>query len=735
MRALTGVVALLLTMHSVPAERPVPLDGGFLRDYAVTRGFRLGAPTAIRVVPDGASVLFLRSGPRSATQGLYQFDVASGETRELITAERLLGTGEETLSPEEQARRERMRVSASGFVSFELSDDGRLVLAPLGGRLFLLERATGRVEELRVGGESFDARLSPDGRRVGFIRDHDVWVYDVARRKAWPVTRGGTAEITRGEAEFVAAEEMDRYAGWWWSPDGASILFQEADARGVEVWHVADPAHPEREPRTQYYPRPGRANVQVRLGLVGVRGGRVTWVDWDRERYPYFTRADWHRRGGLTVVVQTRDQRELVLLRVAPDSGRTARLLTETDAAWVNLDPRMPRWLADGSGFLWTSERAGAWQLELRGADGAFQRAIVPPSAGYRGLAHLDDEGRAVIVSASEDPTQTHLFRAALEGTTWDPWTSDAGVHDGVFERGSPVWVHTVSTPGAMPMWVVRRGAANEVGGVVGPLPSLAEDPGFLPRAETLRVGEGEGFHAEVLRPRNFDPARRYPVIVDAYGGPHANMVEAAMSTRLLGQWLAEQGFVVISVDNRGTPRRGRAWERAIAGRLAEVPLADQIVGLRALGARFPELDLGRVGITGWSYGGYLSALAVLRRPDVFRAAVAGAPVTDWLDYDTHYTERYLGVPGPGDTVYAANSLLNDAAGLRRPLLLMHGTGDDNVFFRHSLKLADALFREGRAFELLPLPGLTHMVPDPVVMERRWGLTVGFFQRHLGGPK
>lgn len=734
-RRTLALAALMFPLSRSPfAESPRPLDAGFLRTYAETRGFRLGRPTGIQITPAGDAVLFLRSGPRSARQALFRFDPATGETVELRRPESAgMGGESEVLSAAEKARRERMRVSAAGFTSFQLAEDGRNLLAPLGDRLFLIDWQRNAWRELPLKGEAFDPKVSPDGRRVGFVRDHDVWCLDLATGRERPVTRGGTALRSHGEAEFVAAEEMNRFTGWWWSPDSTRVLFTEVDAKGVEVWQVADPAHPESAPRPQFYPRPGKANVKVRLGIAPLRGGRTTWLAWDHARYPYLARADWHAHGGLTIVVQSRDQRELALIRADPVSGRGAPLVTEHDETWVNLDQSVPRWLADGSGFLWTTERAGAWQLEHRDRSGELVRVIVPPEAGYQGLVHLDDARRAVVYAASADPTQTHLFRVELAGGEIVPLDSEAGLHAGVFAKSAGLWVQSVATPsGLARSWV--HGAAVGRGNPVE-LPSVAENPDFRPRAEILRVGSGDGWFAEVIRPQRFDAKLKYPVLVDVYGGPHANVVQASMATHLLPQWLADQGFVVVSVENRGTPRRGRAWERAIFQRFAEVPLEDQAAGLRALGEKFPELDLTRVGIYGWSFGGYASALAVLRRPEVFQAAVAGAPVTDWLDYDTHYTERYLGVPTEGDSVYARNSLIADASGLSRPLLLLHGTGDDNVFFRHSLKLADALFRAGKRFEILPLPGLTHMVPDPVVMERQWGLTADFFRRHLGEPR
>jgi dipeptidyl-peptidase-4 len=275
-------------------------------------------------------------------------------------------------------------------------------------------------------------------------------------------------------------------------------------------------------------------------------------------------------------------------------------------------------------------------------------------------------------------------------------------------------------------------------GSLVGELPSVAELPPFMPRVEMTKVGAGEGFYAALVRPQKFDSKKRYPVVVNVYGGPlhpwSSGMVTATMNRWLLAQWIADQGFIVVGLDGRGTPGRGHAWERAIGKRFGSVPLDDQVAGLRALGRKYRELDLNRVGIYGWSFGGYVSALGVLRRPDVFQAAVAGAPPTDWLDYDTHYTERYLGLPNTDAAAYTEGSLLTYAADLQRPLLLIHGTSDDNVYFRHTLKLADALFRAGKDFDLLPLSSMTHMTPDPVVTERLYSRVAGYFQTHLGKP-
>jgi dipeptidyl-peptidase-4 len=717
--------------QSATPMKHTPLDTSYLRDHAETRGFMLGRPVAAKPTPDGKAVLFLRAQARVPKLRLYEFDVATGQTRELLTPEQVLKGVEEHLSPEEKARRERMRVSVGGFTSFQLSEDGTRILVSLSGKLYLVERAGDRVRELPTGpGTLLDPKFGPDGKSVCYVRDHDVCVLDLTTQQERRVTTGGTAQRTHGLAEFVAQEEMGRFSGTWWSPDGRAIAYEEADATPVEVWYVADPARPGQAPQPSSYPRPGKANVDVRLGVVPVTGGATTWVQWDVHAYPYLATVRWDKHGPLLLLVQTRDQKEVVLLRADPETGTTTPLLTERDSAWVNLHQDVPRWLEDGSGFLWTSERDGGPQLELRDPKGDLVRVLVPPSAGYDGLVDVDAKGGHVVYQASTDPTQTHLFRVSLHGGPPEALTHEPGVHGAAFAKNHAVYVLTAALPDAMPRTTVHRADGTQVGEVH----SVAEEPPFRPRAELLKVGDGPGFHAAVIRPRDFDAHKRYPVLVDVYGGPKHLKVTAAMHTRLLDQWLADQGFIVVSLDNRGTPGRGHDWERAIRDHFGSVPLDDQVLGLQALGRRFPEMDLERVGIEGWSFGGYLSALAVLRRPDVYKAAVAGAPVVDWLDYDTHYTERYLGLPDTEAEAYREGSLLTYAADLKRPLLLIHGTADDNVYFRHTLKLADALFRAGKEFELLPLSGLTHMVPDAVVTQRLWGRIARHFQEHLGRP-
>ncbi|MBI1796704.1 MAG: DPP IV N-terminal domain-containing protein [Candidatus Eisenbacteria bacterium] len=735
-----GLVACLAAAPApahTPAAAPAPADT-FLAQLAATRRFRDGQPNAVALTPDGSAVLFLRSAPRGApVQNLYALDVASGKERVLLTADAILGGKGERLTAEERARRERQRQTARGIVSYELSDDGRRILVPLAGRIFVIDRAAhaapdGATRELKgAAGFPLDPRFSRDASQVACVRDHDLYVIDVASGRERRLTEGGGETASNGEAEFVAQEEMAREHGYWWSPDGRTIAYEHSDVSHVEKLRIADPAHPEKPPQEWPYPRPGKDNADVTLGLIPATGGATTWVKWDRARYPYLASVDWPEHGPLTILVQNRTQTEEALLAVEPASGATTSLLVERDSAWLNLFKDMPRWLERGDSFLWMTERNGATQLELRARDGHLLRALTKPEPGLRPELDLDERHGMVWTRGGPDPTESQIFQVPLAaGGKPAPFTREPGLHGVTFAKDHGVLVHELTPLAGSPRWSVQA----RDGRVLGELTSVAETPSLAPSLEFTTAGDSLGCRAVIVRPRAFDPARRYPVIVSVYGGPHSQTVQANSRNYLGQQWLADHGFIVVSIDGRGTPNRGRAWERAIKNDLIRVPLHDQAAALEALGRRYHEMDLARVGIYGWSFGGYFSVLAVERRPAVFHAAVAGAPVTDWLDYDTHYTERYMGLPDRNAAGYRESSALTWAKDLERPLLILHGTADDNVYFLHSLKLCDALMRAGKHFEFVPFRGYTHSVADSLGVTQVNQRIVEHFTRNLGGP-
>ena len=707
------------------------IDGSFIEQQTATLNFKLGTPGSVWVSPDGAAVLFTRSGPRSFASDLYAFDLATGKVDRLLGAADLLSGGNETLSVEEKARRERMRQVTRGISGFAPSDDGGRLLIPLSGRLFVFDRAGKRAREVALRGPALAPSLSPDGKLVALVRDGDLYTVDVARGQEKRLTRRRSDAVDHGLAEFVAQEEMGRMKGMWWSPDSRFLAFQKTDSTPVETLHVADATQPEAPPIPFRYPRAGTDNAVVDLGIAPARGGRTVWVKWDKKRYPYLTTVTWVPKSPLTIAVMNRRQTELVLYQVDAKTGATRQLLREEDAAWVNLDQEMPAWLPDGSGFLWTSERGDAWQLELRDRKGGLVRSLTGPDFGYQGFAGFDRDKGAAWVLGSGDPLQTHVHRVPLDGSAIEKVTREDGEYAVAPGEKTPVHVLMAQRDGET-TWSVRRAD----GSVAGQLPSVAEKPPFKPAVEHIAATvDGRIYRAAVVRPRSFDKSRRYSVLVNVYGGPHANMVDLDPNAYLLDQWYADAGFIIVRIDGRGTPKRGRAWERVIKNDLVTVAMADQVAVLRELARTRPEIDLGQVGILGWSFGGYMAAMAVLLEPEVFRAAVAGAPVTDWRDYDTFYTERYMGLPADNAEGYRKTSALTHAASLRRPLLLVHGTTDDNVYFTHTLKLSQALFRAGREFDMLPLAGFTHMVPDPAVKSALVRRIVGFFRRHLQPPR
>ena len=709
--------ALLLLVPLMTSEAAAPSDE-FLERYASTRRFLNGRPSGLRFTGDGKTLMFLRSGPTSSVQSLYAMDLATGSVEELLTADALLQGVAQELSVEEKARLERLRMSARGIIGYTLSDDGRLIATSISGRLYVFDRKTGEVKALKTGeGAPLDPRFSPDGKHIAYVRGSDLYVLNLATNRERRLTRGGGGHITHGLAEFVAQEEMRRYTGFWWSPDSKSIAYQRTDTSKVEPFAIVDPTHPEKGATVFPYPRPGKNNADVRLGIVPIAGGRTTWVKWDAKAYPYLARVAWPKKAGLHVLVQNRHQTEEKLLRVDLASGATKALLTEQDEAWVNLDRQLPVWKEDGSGFLWFTERNGGPEVELRAKDGALQRTLVPRDVGYGEFVGWDERSGTLYFLGSPNPTETVLYRVKEGSAPERVKTDEAGpaTQSAVLAKDGQHLVVTTTTLKYMPRTAVWRTDGTRVGDV----PSVAMEPELKPTTEIRKVGPGEGFYAAIIRPRDFEKGRKYPVVVQVYGGPHHLEVKHSLREELLLQWLADHGFIVVKSDNRGTTnRRGRAWERAIKFDLAGVPMDDQVTALRALAKEVPELDMNRVGISGWSYGGYMAALGVLRYPDVFRVGVAGAPVVDWRDYDTHYTERYMGLPQENPAAWEKASLLTYAPNLKGSLLLIHGTADDNVYFFHTLKLSDALFRAGKAHDVLPLSDFTHMVADPNITLR-----------------
>jgi len=715
-----------------PAKKDVA-PNSFLRENAETRGFRAGMATRATVVPGGAEVIFLRSGPRSGVQSLFATDVASGATREILTAEALLRSEPGELSDAAKARLERQRITARGITHYEMAEDGKTLLASVSGRAYVVDRVTGKDRPLPLPAGSLDPRLSPDGKLVAYISGSELHVLDVSAGTTRALTSGSSEWKTHGLAEFVAQEEMDRDEGFWWSPDSRRLAFEEADDTGVEKLSIQDPSRPER-PAVQFaYPRAGRENTRVRLGVVGVDGGAPIWIEWDLERYPYLAQVRWEKGGPLLLLVQNRAQTEEAVLRADTTSGKTSLLLVEKDPAWLNLDKASLRWMPDGSGFLWFTERSGGAELELRATDGARAANVAPREFGFVAFVGVSDDGEVWFLGTRGDPTRDRLFRVRPGGNPVEvifEGEAPRGLVAKLADGGKSLLV-TSSRPGEGSRTSLNRPDGKER----ARLPSVAVEAPYRPRPEVRQVGK-RGLWTFLVRPRDFRAGLKYPVIVEVYGGPTRFDSIGLRNGSPSVQWKADQGFIVVNIVNRGeTARQGRDFERAVKGDFAGPALEDQVDALRSLAGLVPEMDITRVGITGWSFGGYMAALAALRRPDVYRAALAGAPVVDWRDYDSYYTERYLGLPAEAPEAYDRSSLTRLAGKDHAPLLLVHGTADDNVYLLHSLKLAEALFRAGAPAFFVPLANVTHLPSDPSTAERLGELEMRFFREHLGAPR
>ncbi|MER7012014.1 prolyl oligopeptidase family serine peptidase [Saccharopolyspora sp. NPDC000359] len=689
-------------------------SASFPRRSARTQGFTLGAPRNFTATANGAAVLFLRSAagtdPRNA---LWVLDTATGQERLLADPAALLDNDE--VSPEEQARRERARERAGGITGYAADRAGSSVVFMLSGRLFHTVVATGETRELPVQLPVADPRLDPEGRRVSYVSGRALRVIDVDGTGDRALAGPDGPNTTWGAAEFIAAEEMSRFRGYWWSPDGSRLLAARVDESPVQTWYLGDPNDPGREPTPVRYPAAGTANAEVTLALIDLDGKRIP-VDWDQQAFPYLVTAHWSQHGRPLIAVQTRDQRTQLVLAVDPGTGRTTEVHRDTDPHWVEIKPGWPAWTPDGR-LVRISAEDGAYRLVV--GDQPWTSAPLQ----VRGILDIGDDD--VLVSGSEqDPAQVHLYRVTATGV--ERLTTTPGVHTGT--RGGDALVVASATLEEPRTRVRVRRDGQEVAEIA----SRAEAHGMDLNVELLRLGDRE-LRSALLLPSGYQPADGpLPVLLDPYGGPHSQRVLSRQQGFLTSQWFADQGFAVLVTDGRGMAGRGPDWDRAIAGDLANPPLQDQVDALHAAAAQHPELDLDRVAIRGWSFGGYLAALAVLRRPDVFHAAVVGAGVVDWRLYDTHYTERYLGDPNQAPEVYEANSLLTDAAKLDRPMLIVHGTVDDNVVLAHALRLSAALTAAARPHAVLPLPGVSHMPTDETTSENLLLLQVDFLRRALG---
>ena len=715
---------------------------------AITGSAPLSGPTLTKpqVAPDGSRVTFLRGKDRDRNRlDLWEYDIASGQTRLLVDSSVVL-PGEEVLSDEEKARRERQRIAAlSGIVDYQWSPDGKALLFPLGGELYFYDLTKSGRDAVRKltngGGFATDPKISPKGGFVSFIRDRNLWVIDLTSGEEVQLTRDGSDTIGNGVAEFVADEEMDRHTGYWWAPDDSAIAFARIDETPVPIQKRYE-VYPDRtEVIEQRYPAAGDPNVRVQLGVIAPKtGAKPRWIDLGKDPDIYLARVDWRDPQRLTFQRQSRDQKKLELIETTLTNGTQRMLVTETSTTWVPLHNDL-RFLKDGR-FLWSSERSGFEHLYIASEDGSTLTALTQGEWVVDGLLAIDETAGLAYVSGTRDgATEAHVYAVPLSGGEPRRLTQAPGMHAATFARNASVFVDSWSSDTTLPQIELFKADGTKLATLLVNDVSDATHPYAKYRAAhqptaygTLTAADGTTpLHYSLIKPAGFDPKKQYPVVVFVYGGPAAQTVTRAWPGRsdsFFNQYLAQQGYVVFSLDNRGTPRRGAAFGGALYGKQGTVEVDDQLRGVAWLKSQ-AFVDPARIGVYGWSNGGYMTLMLLAKHSEAYACGVAGAPVTDWALYDTHYTERYMDLPKANEAGYREASVFTHVDGIGAgKLLLIHGMADDNVLFTNSTKLMSELQKRGTPFELMTYPGAKHGLRGSDLLHR-YRLTEDFLGRCL----
>jgi len=705
------------------------------------------SPQGVKISPDSSRVTFLRAKESDPLQmDLWEYNLADREMRLLVDSTALVA-GNEALSEEELARRERLRiVGQRGIVSYHFAPGGERLLFPLNGDLFLYDLGDGKTRQLTSteAGET-DPKFSSTGRYVSFIRDQDLYAIDLESFEELRLTHDGGGLIRNGMAEFIAQEEMDRYTGYWWAPDDSAVAFIRVDESPVQVAERFEIYAEDFKVYEQRYPATGTPNVLVRLGVVAPDGKDLRWMDIGSETDIYLPRVDWFPEANfLAVQRQSRDQQTLDLMKVHARSGESRVLLTETSDTWINLHNELA-FLETRPEFIWSSERSGHAHLYLYDNDGELIRPLtsgdwdVADGARARSaLLHIDEAGGRIFVTGTLDsPMERNIYEVSLSGDFAPRRVSEKpGWHMSDFADNGEFYVDSFSNANTPPQLSLHRADGSRIAFIEENRldeshpyhPYLASRPSI--EFGTLEAEDGHALYYRMLKPADFDTGKRYPVIVYVYGGPMGQAVTRQWSANF-NEILARRGFIVFTIDNRGTGFRGTAFDAPLYRHMGKVEVADQMVGVEYLKS-LDFVDPDRIGIWGWSYGGYMTLMSLFKQPDVFAAGVSGAPVTDWALYDTHYTERYLGTPQNNAEGYDASGVFPYAEKLAAPLLLIHGMADDNVLFTNSTKLMKTLQDDGRPFDVMTYPGSKHgLTRVPATGQHAYGHILRFFQQHL----
>lgn len=723
-------IGALLALSQMPAQAGEALT---LERVFASPDLSGPQPRALKISPDGSLVTLLKPRPDEKERlDLWAIDSATGAERMLVDSKKT-GSGAE-LSEAEKMQRERDRsvAGSTGIVSYDWAPDGKSILVPVDGDLYLA-KLDGQVTRLtQTPDGELNGVVSPKGGFVSFVRGGNLFVQPMDGQER-QLTDGASDTVSWGVAEFVAQEEMDRRTGYWWSPDDRMIAVARVDESPVGIVTRTAIGGEGTRVYQQRYPAAGSPNALVDLYVMKPDGSGKVKVDLGPNADIYLARVDWSKDGRtLYVQRQSRDQKTLDLLAVDPATGRGRVVLTEKAKSWINLSNNFHS-LSDGS-FLWWSEKSGHGHLYH--VDGSRWTALTSGDWEVRDLIGVDEaNGTVYFTGNKETPLEQQLYAVPLRGKgpvrqlTSSGWWNDA-VMDGAATRlvvsrsnvDQPKQVYLADREGKRVRWL----SENAIVGDHPYAPYLASHA--RTRFGTLKAADGSTLHTRIMTPP-LEPGKRYPVFMLHYGGPGAGRVVTNQWSSPIYQYLVDRGWIVFAVDNRGTPDRGKAFEDQLYRAMGTVEVDDQLKGVEWLKTQ-PYVDPRRIATYGWSYGGYLSLKLLEKAPGVFSAAIAGAPVTRWELYDTHYTERYLGMPQDKPSAYPASGALEDAAKISDPLLIIHGMSDDNVVFDNATALIARMQAAAVPFEMMVYPGQTHRVGGPGVSVHLWRTIEDFLSRH-----
>ncbi|MFZ3288546.1 MAG: alpha/beta fold hydrolase [Telluria sp.] len=696
----------------------------------------------LKVSPDGERVTFLRGRPDNQFQlDLWEFNMKDKTMRRLVDSKALVPN--ENPSPEEKARRERARTaSLNGIITYSWSPDGKQLLVPIAGDLYLVDVARPEAARKVASGNVSDPKISPKGRYVSFVRSQNLYVIELATGAERQLTSDGAGTIHNAEAEFVAQEEMGQRTGYYWAPDDSAIAYKRFDEALVPVVRRFEIFADRTDVVEQRYPAAGDPNVLAELMIVSPATGVQRKVDLGANKDIYLVRADWSANSKhLVYQLQTRDQKRLDLIAVDAATLAQRTLLTETSPTWVSIHDDL-RFLKQRNAFLWSSERSGRNHLYLYDMDGKLLHPVSSGNWGIDNVLAVDEKAGRVFVASNRDAViDKQTYALALDGSTADRplrITKADGWHDAAFSRNGEVFVDTFSDPSTPPQISIRRPDGSMIGWLEkneldASHPYAKYKPDHLPTEYgTLTSNDGQTLYYSIIKPSGFDAGKRYPVFLTTYGGPH-NQYVARKWGNTFDQYMAQQGFVVFRLDNRGSFRRERQFTDPIYKALGKHEVEDQLAGIEWLG-RQSFVDAGRIGVFGWSYGGFMTLRLLAAASDKIAMGVAVAPVTDWALYDTHYTERFVGgTPKSDPDAYKNSGVFAHLDGLKSPLLLVHGMADDNVLFTNTTRLIDALVNRNVKFDLMTYPGAKHGISSRPGQRHVYGTIEAFFRKNLGG--